>query len=290
MKVPGYGRLKRHIRRYRYLAKNDFSPIFVCGVGGSGNTLISALIDQQFETSGFADESALYAPSSNLFSSPSTTTFKNIFDYYNALRITEPYDSGRLHKDLCEIYRQYVEEPRNQVLIDKAPNSSMVRVEALSKAFPEAFFILVWRDPLVHIEGLVRKWPLFGNSDIHEVIEFWKLIHEEFVSSIKSSQVKAGAICFEDFLEDPEIFMKDIGTFCSLTPRKKIKTRKKIENKKGFALRNVTGGKIKIDKLASNIEASQYSDFVRKELEGTVDSLKNQVQTISAAAVLNNDK
>lgn len=164
-RVPGSGRTLRLIRKLRNKSVSNFNPIFITGIAGSGNTLLASLIDERLQVDGFADESALYASGRSFIKIPHVKLFRSPLQYREAMKISEGLDKKDLIREYEREYRKYLVSRGNRnVIVDKAPNAHMVRCASLLDAYPDSLFILVYRNPVSQVEGLIRKWELFKNS------------------------------------------------------------------------------------------------------------------------------
>jgi hypothetical protein len=226
---------------------DDFRPVWVCGVAGCGNTVTAALLHERFEVAGFADESALYAPSGSPFAIRSSRTFDTVAAFQAAMMMAPGLTPAELRQALAVQYRRETELPKSgRVIIDKAPNTHMLRAAMLHAAYPSGRFVLVFRDPLGHIEGMRRKWDLFGKATLDEVCSFWRNLHEQFLIDIHPFRSQVIGFTYEEFVADAESCCERMRWFLELEPRADRKRREDRTNRPGYALRNVVDGTVRI--------------------------------------------
>jgi hypothetical protein len=159
------------------------------------------------------------------------------------------------------------------VVLDKAPNSHLVRMKLLHEAFPESRVLLVFRDPVANIEGLRRKWPrLFGGAPIGEVCEFWEQVHLQFEQDVAAFEGQVRWFEYEKLVAEPEAWLEETAAFCGLERRKQPRQYKDKPNEPGKGLRNVSEGVIEIDRSAAAPRSGALSaaevEQIRSRLSG----------------------
>ncbi|MCW5877469.1 MAG: sulfotransferase [Anaerolineales bacterium] len=232
----------------RRLSDTKFRPIFICGVSGSGTTLISGLLDQQYENEFCLHESdRMKEAHPDLFIKHSSL-YENLDAYYRDLIRTDTYSTERIREAKLNLYRQLSSYPRySDVILDKAPNSHLVRIGHLYPAFPMAKIVLIHRDPVETIEGLIRKWPqLFGRADTITLCEFWNNLHLRFIKQASLTKNEVFAISYEKLVQDPNTWLERLASWADLKKRDTPKVYVDKTNKPGKGLRNILGGEIKV--------------------------------------------
>lgn len=229
--------------------------MFICGLMGSGTTLISRLIDQEFVTRGVANESALRMPRNSPLRVARTHRYRSLEEYLSALKVPGEVDVERVRSDLVRFYRRK-ERPASAAasltIVDKAPNAHMVRVRVLSQAFQTSSFILVFRHPIGAVEGLRRKWRLCRDETVERVSEFWVEMHMETMRQATSSGVDIVSVCYEDLCQSPESVLTGVGQRLGLRRRDAPLRVADRPNLRGFGVRNVSDGLINVSPEASN--------------------------------------
>ena len=234
---------KRQLRYVFHLGK-DFQPIFVCGIAGSGNSLVAKSLFQKFEAE-LCDESALGMPHGSPLKIYRSSGYQNIDHYYYNMIFSSWLPDKVLHKHYSRFYRERCPLFSSSTkIIDKAPNPHMLRASRLKAIFPKSKFILVFRDPKANIEGLLRKWPLFRNSDLMDIIQFWKKMHLVFIESHSEFNKDVMGISYERFVTDYDNLLYQMASKSELTPRKGIKKFQDIKNDPHTNIRNIKDGKI----------------------------------------------
>ena len=71
--------------RVRNLADADFAPGFICGVAGSGTTLLAGLLHQRYQVAANARESARWAPEDSVLHIRPIADYPNLSEYYERL-------------------------------------------------------------------------------------------------------------------------------------------------------------------------------------------------------------
>lgn len=233
---------------FRRLMDTDFRPIFVCGVSGSGTTLMSGLLDQQYENEFCLHESdRMREADPDLFIKHSSL-YENLDVYYQDLIRTDTYSIERIRAAKLNLYRQLSSYPRySDAILDKAPNSHLVRIGQLYQAFPMAKIVLIYRDPVETIEGLMRKWPqLFGRAGVNMLCEFWNNLHLKFLNQTSLIKDEVFAVSYNDLIHDPLNWLERLTSWADLKKRDTTKAYVDKTNRPGKGLRNIVGGKINV--------------------------------------------
>jgi len=235
--------------------KNDTEPLFICGAMGSGTTLITRLIDQHFHVNGVANETALQIPRRSPLSIRGSHNYQSLEELSRALFVHPDVDPITVRVDLLSYYRRIQrrkgEDGKEVVVVDKAPNAHLVRTPALRAAFPRCKFLFIYRDPISAVEGLRRKWAVCAAAPFEHVARFWVLLHETFERDTAFFRDDVIAVPYEVLTEDPDRVLAAIETAVPLRRREVLRSLGNKENREGFGLRNVSGGKIKVVKGVS---------------------------------------
>ncbi len=255
----------KSIRGLMHLGDDDFEPLFVCGIAGCGNTLLAALLHERYRVGAFADESALRAPFGSPFFLESTVKFASLAQFTDALQIPAEIDQATLRRSLARQYCRESPLPKlGRVVIDKAPNAHLLRSRQLHAAYPEGHFVLVFREPASHIEGLRRKWTLFRNAPLEKLCDFWIILHERFMAESADFRDLVTGISYETLVANTDEVCERVAQWACLEPRAVNLKRQDSENRPGFALRNVRIGQIAIVK---DVNRGAISKFTQQELD-----------------------
>ncbi len=242
-------RIWARIRRQRN-AEREYRPVFIGGASGSGTSLLSVSLGQQFDCAGIIYESNFQVGSESFLYVPGIDDFSSIDDYRQHMtpRHTWSIEQGR--QDMLEMYRSYGWGPSN-IIIDKGPDTNLLRVDYLHRCFPEAPFVLIFRDPVANLEGLRRKWALFGDAPLEESTRFYQIIHECFLTSAAALPESTFAVEYEVLVEDPDGVLNKLGRRLGLAPARRRRRLSTYPNVEGRGVRNVRKSKIGVVKDAN---------------------------------------
>lgn len=235
--------------------RSEIEPLFICGMMGSGTTLITRLIDQHFHTNGVANETALQIPRGSPLHMRRSRRYSNLDEMTQALFLPRDADPGTIRVDLLDYYRRIQRrkgpDANELVIVDKAPNAHLVRTPGLRAAFPRSKFLFIYRDPVSAVEGLRRKWSVCAEAPFEHVARFWVLLHETFERDMAFFKGDVIPIPYEDLTESPERVLDVLEAAVPLRRRESLKGYGNKSNQEGFGLRNVSGGKIEVVKGVS---------------------------------------
>lgn len=235
---------------------SNYVPIFISGVSGSGTSLISVLLDQNYKTAGFADESAMNVASYSPLKMRGADTYGNVNTYYRNMFLKKGVSSEVIQTDLLKYYRRVTRLPKvSKFILDKSPNTHLVRASQLKKAFPQSKFLIIIRNPLATVEGLIRKWQIFEREQLPKVCEFYGKLHKSFLNE-NFSKDDVCLISYETVVDRPEEAINYLASLFNLEKRKRLLKYPDHNNNLGKNIRNVRNGRVIIDKSA-NKEAIQ---------------------------------
>ncbi len=245
----GLGRLKKSLTALAHWHDRNYEPIFVSGLSGSGNTLLAALLDQEYLVAGLADETALHARFRSCLKIRSTIAHTSLDSYAASLTLPDDLPVETLRSDVLREYRRYTERPkRSAFAIDKAPNSHLVRAARLHAAFPDAHFLVMVRDPYEQMEGLLRKWELYRNAGLAATVRFCRGLIDRFEVQTRDFEDQTLYVTLDDVKQQSDEVLTKIARRIGLEKRSAPKKRESVRNLQGFALRNVRDGEILIDR------------------------------------------
>jgi hypothetical protein len=180
---------------------------------------------------------------------PPLDAFGSIVDYQEFImpRVAWSVEAGR--RDLLELFRSYASGPSG-VMVAKGPDINLTRVEFLARCFPDAQFLLIFRDPVANVEGLCRKWRLFQECTLAETMRFYLEIHEHFVRAAEALPTQVLAVEYETLVEHPDATLDAIGARLALVPASRSHRLAAVPNVEGKGIRNVRRGRIQVVKDA----------------------------------------
>jgi hypothetical protein len=260
----------------------DFSPVFLCGISGSGTTLLGGLLDQDYVSELCIHVSDRLRETDRSLWMEHSTYYDDLAEYYRDLIRPLKYSRRKIKQAVLGLYRRLSVYPRNSpFVLDKAPNSHMVRIGILRSAFPKSKIILIYRNPIEVIEGLRRKWEKpFGQASLEDLCAFWNNLHEKFLVESEKFYDDLFVLSYGQLTANPESWTEEIATWLGLQKRTNSLQYEDLPNSPGKGLRNIVGGKIKVIKNAfvevkSTVSKSER-EFIESRTRDTVKKLKER--------------
>jgi glycosyltransferase involved in cell wall biosynthesis len=204
------------------VTKPEQRYLFVIGFYRSGTTLLYSFLNLHPQIKLLFEADLLNHP----LVSVSAHTGKNWWerlDFYNSFcrrhRLTplpswKEVTTSKKAADL--LYRQYGGE--RFYIGEKAP-SYYNCIPELARQFPDARFIVIWRNPQDVLSSIVeagKKHHFFSNSSLpnRSIIGFEKM--QEAVLALRARGIPVHDLCFEDLAEHPETQLKSICKFLEI--------------------------------------------------------------------------
>lgn len=247
--MPFERRLAAPLRRLRN-AGRDYHPVFVAGAMGSGTTLLAFSLGQRFRCACVIEESAIQVSPGSFLHVPHPNRFRSIRAYQEHFAPDDSWSIEQARLDLLELYRSHA-SGSSEVVFDKGPNVHLARAAFLARCFPEAHHVMIFRDPVVNIEGFRRKWERFRDDPLEESLRFYRETHERFLEAAEGLGDRVHVVEYETLVEHPE------ATFATLRRRlgleaassqRRLPTRANVE---GQGIRNVARGRIGVVRTAN---------------------------------------
>lgn len=279
------------IRKVKKLFDNDFCPLFICGVAGSGTTLLGRLLDQRYENAGYINESHLSAPTGSVLKMKKIACYETLSNYYKAMFISDDISDKQIRASLIRHYRRVTVYPKlSNVIIDKAPNLHLVRAKRLRTTWVQSKFLLIYRDPVSSVEGLRRKWPLFAEANLVQVCDFWDAVYKIFLEESRAFATDVISLSYEHLTQQTDNVLDQLAQFAGLQPRRVTKLYSDRPNVSGRGLRNVVGGLVDVapltDSPSTSVLSLQECDYVRQRLAPVYNQLQAHTKTQSAEIYL----
>ena len=262
-------RLVVRVEQARWLRRNagrEFRPIFVAGAIGSGTSLLAASLGQRFAVAGVALESARDVSRSSCLWVDRVASFDSIRRYEEGLAPGSDWSLARAREDLLGLYRSRASgDPESEIFVDKGPNTNLVRARFLADAFPNAHFVLIFRDPAANIEGFRRKWLTFANDRFEESIRFWGAIHESFLEQAESFPERWVAVEYEALVERYDEVLAGLAARLGIEESAERRAIAARDVGHGRGLRGVEQGRIRVvrDANASAYATLEEADIAR---------------------------
>jgi len=245
----------RHVRtRLRRLrnAGREFRPIFVCGASGSGTSFLALSLGSRFDCAGVVYEMDVQVSESSFLHVPAleAETYPTVADYERAIRPRERWSVEQGRTDLLDLFRSYGSGPSRDI-VAKGPDINLVRARFLNRCFPDARFVLIFRDPVANVEGLRRKWPTFGDDSLDESIRFYARTHEAFLDASPELAGRVVGIEYEQLVADSDGALGRLAEHLELLPSRRPARLATAPNVEGMGIRNVRQGRIQVVKDAT---------------------------------------
>lgn len=278
---PLYQRFVKPARCRRNAARS-FRPVFVSGLMGSGTTLLALSLGQRFDCAAVIEESGHEVAADSFLHVRHPDMFPSVSSYEASL-YREPHwgvNAGR--RALLDLYRSNA-TGASEVVIDKGPNGTLVRAPFLLECFPDAHFVLVFRDPVATIEGFRRKWARFRAAPMEDSIRFYADLHERFLTDTEAFMGSVSIVSYEALTARYDAVLDALGDVLRLAPargRRRLATRANVE---GQGIRNVRRSRIDVDP-DSNRRA--YARMASREIERIRARLEPLYQRLDKAAVV----
>jgi len=194
----------------------DKQPVFVCGLARSGTSWISGSLGQSDELE-YIGESWMISKLDDL-----TKWCNYILESYKFNNFTwKEYSSdskffirsiGNFYKDL--LYKA----SDGKRFIEKTPNWNLGNIELLSEFFPDAYYVLIYRDGRNQVESY-EKFLLDKNQffDFRECCEKWSSSMDKINLIKKNAQINNYFLLrYEDMLVDFEGIFEDLCDFAEI--------------------------------------------------------------------------
>lgn len=236
--------VERSLRRVQN-AGREYEPVFVVGAMGSGTTLVTFEMGHRFDVAGVIEESALQVSRRSFLRAGVVADFESVQSYAESLYPRASWSREAAVSSLQKLYREHATID-SSVIVDKGPNANLVRAGFLAECFPNARFILVFRDPVVTIEGFRRKWPLFSREPIDSSIAFFARIYGDFLAQTRALEERIVAMSYEGLVADREGTMTKLGTDLGLGPARSLRAFSERPNVPGQGIRNVERNSIRL--------------------------------------------
>ena len=243
----------KYLRILRKLIKKYDKPtplLIVTGMSGSGTTLVGGYIYQNYEVKGICPEVPNIVSSKNLIYFPKVATYTNLSEY---LKSVENYQKKEDFFDvLQETSKEFLEfNSSGKYLLYKNAVLPMYSSVQFINNLPNSNMIVVFRNPLSSIEGLIRKWSLFKRSNLKDLCNFWANSYENVLKDSKKNKINYFFVEYENFLTDHCKISEIIANKIIIKKREKKKISDSTQ-KRGKGIRGVFNGLINLDQSKTN--------------------------------------
>jgi hypothetical protein len=228
--------------RWRNAAR-EYRPIFVAGVMGSGTSLLAVALGQRFDVAGVLYESARQVPRGSFLHERQMDEFSTIGDYEREVRSKESWSLARGRGDLTSLYRACGSGPGDWI-VDKGPNTNLLRAGYLAECFPEAVWLMIYRDPVANVEGFRRKWTTFGRESVEVNARFWARAYEHGLQELDALGRAVVVVEYGALVAESDGVLDALGRQIGLTPASRHVRLRSRANVEGRGVRNVSRNEI----------------------------------------------
>lgn len=202
--------------------QSNINPVFVIGIYRSGTSLLYALLNQHPQIALMYECNILDFP--DFFSKQ---RFKRNWlerqEFYNqALSRHRLIFANRLHgleevQTPEELYRTYGNAKQAALVGEKSP-PYCPRLRQLARRYPNASFILLWRDPIEIYRSIVHaghQAPFFNRIGIHRLIFFKEQMIRQ-AAELEFAGAKLHHVNYDDLVDRPEDVCRGICQFLKI--------------------------------------------------------------------------
>ena len=194
---------------------------------------------------------------------PTISSFQSVNAYENRLWPGVDWSELAAVTALQGLYRSHAVS-KQKYIVDKGPNTNLVRASFLASCFPDAKFVLLFRDPVANIEGFRRKWPIFGQSPLDTNIQFYRRIHEAFLEQAEDFQDRVTVVSYEQLVNQHQETLGILRKSLRLNFVSERRALLERPNRPGQGIRNVFRNEIR---LIHNANATAYLGLSENEIE-----------------------
>jgi len=194
----------------------EYKYVFLGGLHRSGTSLLAKTLAEHPQISGFKDTGAIedegqwlqsVYPPAQVYGGAGRFGFvrDSFMDENSNLVSTE--NTQRLFNE----WKPYwdINQP---VLLEKSP-PNLVRSRFLQAMFPNSFFIMMLRHPIV-VSCATHKW---SNTSMYSLMEHWLRCHERFEQDRRHLQ-NVIIVKYEDFVASPQKTLNCVFKFIGVEP------------------------------------------------------------------------
>ena len=199
--------------------------IFIVGVHRSGTSFLYDILREQSKISGIKNSKRLSRNEGqhlqNLISKDPELGGSGGFAFNEKAHLTE--NSELLNKytgiDFYNQWKPYWQNLNSDIFVEKSP-INIVRTRFFQKLFPNSYFILIMRHPIINSLATKKFNGKVYNYSIEQLIKHWFKAHEIFFSDKKYLK-KCLSITYEQLINEPNYIINNIEDFVEVKFNKK---------------------------------------------------------------------
>jgi hypothetical protein len=260
----------------------EFNPLFITGIIGSGTTLVTELLKSNFEFGSVYMETAHMLPRKSPLAINKPNDFGSVREYIDAMPFPKSASIEQVRQHHQNAYRFHASwRPDLLNAIDKCPNYTLARSADLKKAFPNARFIVIFRDPVANTEGLQRKWRLFKEAGPEQSMRLYEELYERFLKEAEDFTDSVIYLDYDAFVKSPDKLYSYLGEEWGMTRLEGQRKVRKPSARKG-GLRGVTQGSVKIDQTASRRSRDSVSAEIVENIDRELAVLHGRLKSLTS--------
>lgn len=242
--LPFERRVRVPWRRWRN-ASRVFRPVFVTGASGGGTSVLAVSLAQGWDCAGLVYECDAAVGEPSFLHVPALATYPSLAAYEAFIAPDAGWSVERGRADLQAMMRGHASAPGDAV-VAKGPDIHLTRVAFLHGCFPEAVSVAVVRDPAANLEGMRRKWPLFGSAPLDECIAFFRRMHERYLDDSEPFRERALVVRYRDLVSRPRPTLAAVAERAGLQPTTRRLRVPDAPNVEGQGVRNVRDSRVEM--------------------------------------------
>lgn len=255
--------IRRRVNALRH-AGASYDPVFVAGAMGSGTTLLAFLLGRHYAFSGAIPESALQIAPESPLHMMRAREHSGLDDYIRRASEQPHWRVDMAVASMQELYRERARQRSGRIL-DKAPNTHLLRAHFLGRCFPRSQFVAIFRNPAANIEGFMRKWPMCRDAGLDACIDFYNRMYECFLDFATANPERVYFVEYEDLVANPMARIEHVSEWLGVLPAENVLRFPAREKGPGLGLRNVRDGVVQVlsNTSAESLERLALADRER---------------------------
>ncbi len=200
-------------------------PLFVVGMWRSGTSLLYALLNQHPQIALMFEEDLVHVRS--LFWIPrDTPEWLAKWDFWNEAVTRHRIDTSEIPRGISNlrtgaeaVYRQYAKQKQGATIWGCKSPTYHDAISRLSKTFPNARFVIIWRDLRTTCRSIIEASPgnLFFSRPgmlLRAILGYREM--KQQCDSLVARGVPVHQIYYEDLVRDPAAIMRELCSFLQI--------------------------------------------------------------------------